>query len=182
MCSIFVGFASKKCYTKEKKYKSVILISDGEDHDEAATNIAGQMANDGVSVNTIGIGSSEGTTLLDPVTNEIKKDNEGNTVISKLNEQELIAIAEKGGGIYQLFTNTDDLVSKLESQLENMDQRTITEDSQVNYMNYFPYFLAAAFILLILEFFVSETRGQRRQRSTPYRRAIRGMRTPGGCT
>ncbi len=155
-----IGDALKMCAasfsTKEKKYKSVILISDGEDHDEAATNIAGQMANDGVSVNTIGIGSSEGTTLLDPVTNEIKKDNEGNTVISKLNEQELIAIAEKGGGIYQLFTNTDDVINKLEAQLKSMDQRTVTEDSLVNYKSFFQWFLLAALILLVVELFLSE--------------------------
>lgn len=154
--------ALKMCYAsfnpKEKKYKAVVLISDGEDHDEGAIQTASQMAENGIIINTVGIGSPQGATFMDELTNQPKKDNSGNIVISKLNEEELKKIAVEGKGTYQLFTNTDDLVSKLESQLENMDQRTITEDSQVNYMNYFPYFLAAALILLLVEFFLSETK------------------------
>ncbi|HMU08637.1 MAG TPA: VWA domain-containing protein [Ferruginibacter sp.] len=157
-----INDALKMCYAsfnpKEKKYKAVVLISDGEDHDEGAIQTAGQMSENGIIINTVGIGSPQGATFMDELTNQPKKDNAGNIVISKLNEEELKKIAAEGKGAYQLFTNTDDLVSKLESQLENMDQRTITEDSQVNYMNYFPYFLAAALVLLLLEFFLSETK------------------------
>ena len=155
-----IGDALKMCgasfSTKEKKYKSVVLISDGEDHDEAATGTASQMANDGISINTIGIGSPEGTTLFDPVTNEVKKDNDGNTVISKLNEEELKDIASNGGGIYQLFTSTDEVINKLEAQLNSMDQRTVTEDSLVNYKSFFQWFLLAALFFLVAEFFLSE--------------------------
>ena len=144
--------------TKEKKYKTVILISDGEDHDEGALQIAGQMANDGIVINTLGVGSPQGTTIIDETTNEPKKDNAGNTVITRLNEEELMKIAEKGNGTYQLFTNTDDIVSKLETQLGSMDQRTITEDSLVNYKSFFPYFLALGLVLLVIELFISERR------------------------
>ncbi|MEP7256674.1 MAG: VWA domain-containing protein [Ferruginibacter sp.] len=155
-----ISDALKMCYSafnsKEKKYKTVILISDGEDHDEGALKIAEQMAQDGVIINTVGIGSPQGSNIIDELTGEIKKDNNGNTVITKLNEEELKKIAEKGNGTYQLFNNTDDLVTKLQAQLGNMDQRTITEDSLVNYKNYFPYFLAAALILLVIEILVSE--------------------------
>ena len=155
-----IGDALKMCgasfSTKEKKYKSVVLISDGEDHDEAATGTASQMANDGISINTIGIGSPEGTTLFDPVTNEVKKDNDGNTVISKLNEEELKDIAANGGGIYQLFTSTDEVINKLEAQLNSMDQRTVTEDSLVNYKSFFQWFLLAALFFLVAELFLSE--------------------------
>lgn len=155
-----IGDALKMCAasfsTKEKKYKSIILISDGEDHDEAAIKVAGQLANDGVSVNTVGIGSPEGTTLLDPVTNEIKKDNDGNTVISRLNEDALKNIAETGGGIYQLFTNTDEVINTLEAQLNSMDQRTVTEDALVNYKSYYQWFLIVALLILLVESFISE--------------------------
>lgn len=157
-----ISDALKMCYSsfnpKEKKYKAVVLISDGEDHDEGAINTASQMANDGIIINTVGIGSPQGTGFIDELTNQPKKDMNGNTVITKLNEDVLKKIAAEGNGTYQLFTSTDDLVNKLESQLENMDQRTITEDSQVNYMNYFPWFLAAALVLLLIEFFLSETK------------------------
>jgi Ca-activated chloride channel homolog len=132
--------------TKEKKYKSVVLISDGEDHDEAAIKIAGQMADEGVMINTIGIGSPGGAPIIDAVTNEPKKDNDGNIVISKLNEGELKSIAEKGNGLYQLFTSTDEVVTKLDTQLASMDQRTVTEDSLVNYKSFFQWFLIAALL------------------------------------
>ncbi len=143
---------------KEKKYKTVILISDGEDHDEGALSTAGQLADEGIIINTIGVGSPQGATIPDETTNEAKKDNAGNIVVTKLNEEELMKIAEKTNGSYQLFSNTDEVVSKLGSQLAGMDQRTITEDSLVNYKNFFPYLLAAALLFLVIEFFISERR------------------------
>jgi Ca-activated chloride channel family protein len=155
-----IGEALKMCYVsfdaKEKKYKSVILISDGEDHDEEAAKIASQMAAEGVIINTVGIGSPEGTNIIDAATNETKKDNEGNTVITKLNETELMSIAAKGNGIYQRYNNTDDVVAKLEAQLSSMDERTVTEDSLVNYKSFFQYFLLLSLLLLVIEMLISE--------------------------
>lgn len=155
-----IADALNMCYasfnTKEKKYKAVILISDGEDHDEGALKTAGQLAEDGIIINTVGIGSPVGATFIDELTNQPKKDNNGNIVVTRLNEEELKNIAAKGNGSYQLFTNTDDLVTRLNAQLGSMDQRTVTEDSLVNYKNYFPYFLAAALVLLVIELFISE--------------------------
>lgn len=164
-----IADALKMCYSafnpKEKKYKAVVLISDGEDHDEGAVKTAEQMAENGIIINTVGIGSPQGATFIDELTNQPKKDNAGNIVISKLNEEELKKIAAEGKGSYQLFSNADDLVSKLEGQLANMDQRSITEDSQVNYQNYFPWFLGAVLVLLLMEFFLSETKKEQGHRS-----------------
>jgi tetratricopeptide (TPR) repeat protein len=157
-----IADALKMCYTsfnsKEKKYKAVILISDGEDHDEGALKIAEQMVEEGIVINTVGIGSPQGSDIIDELTNQVKKDINGNTVITRLNEEVLKKIAEKGKGSYQLFTNTDDLVNRLDKQLGSMDQRTVTEDSLVNYKYFFPYFLLIALLLLVVEMFVSEKR------------------------
>ncbi len=142
--------------TKEKKYKAVILISDGEDHDEGALKIAKQMADEGIVINTTGIGSPQGSTIIDELTGQEKKDMNGNTVITRLNEDELKNIAEKGNGIYQLFTGTDELVNRLDIQLAGMDQRTVTENSLVNYRYFFPYFLMLALFLMVIELFISE--------------------------
>ncbi|MEI7470636.1 MAG: VWA domain-containing protein [Chitinophagaceae bacterium] len=143
----------------EKKYKAIVLISDGEDHDEAATKTAAELSEEGIMICTIGIGSPEGATLVDATTNEVKKDNDGNVVVSKLNEEELKNIAEKGNGIYQIFNNTEEVVGKLDQQLNSMDQRTVTEDSLVNYKTFFQWLLIPALLLLIIEFFVSENIG-----------------------
>jgi Ca-activated chloride channel family protein len=155
-----ISDALKMCYSafsgKEKKYKAVILISDGEDHDEGAQKAASDLASDGIVVNTVGIGSPGGSEIIDETTNQPKKDNNGNVVISKLNEEELRTIAEKGNGIYQLFTNTDEVVSALDSRLSTMDQRTVTEDSLINYKSFFQWLAALALIILMVEFFMSE--------------------------
>ncbi len=155
-----IGDALKMCYasfnTKEKKYKSVVLISDGEDHDESAVKIAEQMAASGVVIHVIGIGSAQGAPLMDETTNQYKKDAEGNTVITKLNEEELSQIAQKANGQYQLYQNTETAVAGILSQLSSMEQRTITDDSLVNYESYFQLFLLLAFILLLAEFFIAE--------------------------
>jgi tetratricopeptide (TPR) repeat protein/uncharacterized protein YegL len=163
-----ISEALKMCYasfnTKEKKYKSIILISDGEDHDEEATKIAEQMAGEGVVINTVGIGSPDGATIFDPATGETKKDNEGNVVITKLNEAELMRIAEKGNGIYQLYNSTDEVVAKLDAQLNSMDQRTVTEDSLINYESFFQYFLLLSLLLLTIEMLISERVNNKRKK------------------
>ncbi len=155
-----ISDALKMCYTsfnaKEKKYKAIVLISDGEDHDEEAAALAKRMASEGVIINTIGIGSAEGTSIIEPGSNEPKKDKDGNTVITKLNEAELKTIAANGNGIYQLYDNTETVVSKLQTQLSSMDQRSVTEDSLVNYKSFYQYFLLLALLLLVLDMFISE--------------------------
>ncbi len=157
-----IGDALKMCFAsfnaKEKKFKSIILVSDGEDHDENANTLAKAIASEGVMINTIGIGSPEGAIILDSETNEPKKDAEGNPVVTKLNETQLQSIATNGNGIYQLFTNTDQVVTQLQSQLKGMEQKPITEKSMVNYQYFFQWLLALVLLLLLVDFFISEVK------------------------
>jgi Ca-activated chloride channel family protein len=157
---------------KEKKYKAIIVISDGEDHDEKAVKLAEQLAGEGVMINTVGIGSPEGATIIDAATNEAQKDKEGNTVITRLNEAVLKEIAANGNGIYQQYTSTDDVVSKLQTQLNTMDERTVTEDSLVNYQSYFQYFLLLAFLLLIGDVFIGEKKRTAKLKLQPLQKAF----------
>lgn len=159
-----IGDALKMCYaafnSREKKYKAIILISDGEDHDENAVTLTKAMAEEGVMINTIGIGSPEGALIADTRNNDVKRDERGNPVVTKLNEAELRDIAEKGNGIYQRFTNTDEVIMNLENQLKSMGQKAITENSLINYKSFFPWLLSFSFIILLIEFLISEKRGK----------------------
>ncbi len=161
-----IGDALKMCYAsfnpKEKKYKSVILISDGEDHDEQAVEIAKQMAAEGVVIHTIGIGSVNGAPIRDEGTGQMKTDMQGNMVVSRLNEAALQTIAANGNGNYQLFKNTEETVSMLARQLATMDQRAVTEDSLINYKSLSQIFLALALAFLIFEMFVSEMKTKKK--------------------
>ncbi len=165
-----IGDALKMCYSsfnsKEKKYKAVLLISDGEDHDEAAVKVASEMASEGIVIYTVGIGSPQGAPIMDETTGQFKKDAQGNTVISRLNENELISIAQKGNGKYQLFKSTDEVVRNLYNQFSSMDQRSVKDDSLINYQEFFQYFLALALLLLLWEMMISEVR---KSKSDSYR-------------
>ena len=141
---------------KEKKYRSIILISDGEDHDEEAIKVTKRLAEQGIMVNTIGIGSPQGAPIMDKETKEYKKDENGNTVITKLNEEELKSIAQNGNGLYQLFTNTDEVADNIHKKLKTIGQTTLTGSSFGVFKNYFWYFLLGAFIILLIENFVPE--------------------------
>jgi len=144
---------------KDKTFKSVLLLSDGEDHDNDAIKVTKELAKEGIMVNTIGIGSPQGAPIMDPETGQYKRDDKGQIVISKLNEKELSDIAKAGDGIYQLYTNTDAVASNIKNQLANSGKETTTSDSlYMSFKQYFQYFLGAAFILLLIEFFFSEKR------------------------
>ena len=158
-----ISQALKMCYAafnpKDKTFKSVLLISDGEDHDEDALKVTKQLAEQGIMVNTVGIGSLQGAPIADPETGQYKTDNKGETVVTKLNQEELSNIAKTGNGIYQLYSNTDYVAKNIKSKLANIGQETMVSDSSyASFRQYFQYILSAAFILLLIEFFVSEKR------------------------
>ncbi|MET6999017.1 VWA domain-containing protein [Chitinophaga defluvii] len=147
---------------KERKHKSLIIISDGEDHDETALQRTKAAFDNGVVVNTIGIGSPTGSPLPDPETGGYKKDRSGNTVISKLNEQELKSIASAGKGLYEhLDNNTDDVVNTLVTKIDSMEQKEFGENVFTDYNSYFQYFLAICLALVLIEFFIPEVRRPR---------------------
>lgn len=142
--------------SKERKFKSIILITDGEDHDPGSVPLAQQMANEGVMINTIGIGSPDGAPIPDPATGEYKKDQAGNTIISKLNETELQQLAAATKGVYVRLTDIEAAVAAMKKQLGTIEQTSMDDSAFKNFKNYFPWFLGAALLLLVLEFFYPE--------------------------
>ncbi len=160
-----IGDALKTCFASfnanEKKYKAVILISDGEDHDDGAVKTAAEMGQEGILICTIGIGSPNGAPLMDENTNQYKTDIDGNTIVSKLNETTLIDIAEKGNGKYILFQSADDVVEKVVKALSGLEKRTVTDELTGNFKSFFLYFLLTAFIFLLIELFISEKKNKK---------------------
>ncbi len=155
-----IGDALRLCNTsldtKEKKYKAIILISDGEDHDEKAEDAVKELQDNGVVVYTIGIGSPEGAPIFDPGSNDFKKDENGNTVVSKLNEKDLQSIAAQTGGEYHLFTNANEVADQVAASVDQMEKKQIGGTGIKIYNSYFQWFLLAAFILLLLETIIPE--------------------------
>jgi Ca-activated chloride channel family protein len=142
--------------TKERKYKSIVLITDGEDHDPESLEIAKQLAANGVIVNTVGIGSAVGTPIPDPSTGQFKKDAEGNTVLSKLNEGELKQLAGTTGGIYINADDVNEAVTAIMHQLSSIQEKKVEDAAFKDYIHYFPWFIGAAILLLVVEFMLPE--------------------------
>ena len=142
--------------TKEGRFKSVILVSDGEDHDEDALKTAESISQQGIMACTVGIGSPEGAQIPDAATNDYKRDAMGNIVISRLNEDELKQIAAKTNGIYVHFESSDQTIAELMKQLSQVEGKAFTDVSLLNYTTYYMWFAGVMLLLLVLEFILPE--------------------------
>ncbi len=142
----------------ERRFKAVVLISDGEDHDEEAIKTSKELAAQGMMINTVGIGSPEGAYIPDPATGGNKKDELGNDVISKLNEEELKQIAENTNGVYVRLQDSDDAVKTLLQQLSQIETKAYGDVSLTNYKTFYWWFAGFMLLLLLAEFFIPETK------------------------
>ena len=151
-----VDLARRSITDTEKAQRALIIITDGEDHDEQAIKTAKQLAANGVVIYTIGVGSTPGAPILNPITGESRRDLHGNVVISRLNEQELTDIAHAANGIYQQLNDTETVVNKITAAFAGMEQKTIQDNRLLNYRSFFQWFLVLAFAGLTGELFISE--------------------------
>lgn len=140
----------------ERRFKAVVLISDGEDHDPETIKAAGDLAEQGMMINTVGVGSPDGSYIFDPATGENKKDVTGASIISKLNEEELKQIAESTHGVYIRLQNSDEAVNTLKQQLSQIESKAFGDLSLTNYKTYYWWFAAAMLFFLCIENFIPE--------------------------
>jgi Ca-activated chloride channel family protein len=142
--------------TADRRFKAVVLISDGEDHDTEAEKTSKDLAEQGMMINTVGIGSPEGSYIIDPATGENKKDETGNTVITKLNEEELKLLAENTNGIYVRLQNTDEAVDAVKKNLSQIEKKALGDVSLMNFKTYYWWFASAMLLFLLVENFIPE--------------------------
>jgi Ca-activated chloride channel family protein len=138
--------------SKERKYKAIVLITDGEDHDPTSLDIAKQLATNGVVINTVGIGSTTGTPIPDLATGQLKKDELGNTVLTKLNEGQLKQLAATTKGVYVHTEDFTQVTAVILKELSTIEETAIEDAAFKDYIHYFQWFAAMALIVLIVEF------------------------------
>lgn len=146
---------------EEKRFKTMVLISDGEDHDDNAVRTAEDLAARGVLINTVGAGSAEGAVIIDPATGSEKKDEAGNTVVSRLNETTLREVAAATNGIYLPLQGSDETASLLKAQLAQIDRKAYGDVSLMSFKTYYGWFAGIMFLLLLLENLVPEIKRRR---------------------
>lgn len=142
--------------TKESKSRVVILITDGEEHNQRTEAAIEQAVAQGVMVCAIGIGTPEGTPLR--INGELIEDEDGKMVVTKLGEPLLQHIAEATGGIYTRSRNDNFGLDDIISRLDEIEATQLTQITFEEYDEQYQWFLGIALLLLVAELFVMERR------------------------
>ncbi len=145
------------------KNKSIIVISDGENHEDDAMKSARAAAEKGITIHTIGMGSEQGAPIpvyKNKIQTGFRKDKEGNTVITKLNEQMLGEIAQAGNGMYVRATQADAGLNAILSEINKMQKKQFASKRYVDFEDQFQWFIIGALFFLILDVFVLERKNR----------------------
>ena len=142
--------------THNSKSRVMILITDGEDHDEKALSAAERAKQMGVSICCIGIGTPEGKPLN--IDGKIIEDEDGKMVLTKLNEQLLQQIAQTTEGIYTRSRNEEFGLRSIIERLNEMEQAKLVEITFEEYDEQYQWFLGVALLLLVAELLVLSRR------------------------
>lgn len=142
----------------EQTNRVLFLISDGEDHSTGSTSNAVEKAvNEGIRVFTVGVGKSSGAPIpikKNGIVESLKKDSQGEVVITKLNEEILREIAKNGNGEYINGSNTEEAVEFIKNQLDRMDKKEFEAKQFAEFKNQFQWFLGASLLFLFLDIFL----------------------------
>ena len=142
----------------DSKYKVLILITDGEDHEGEAISLARQASRRGMVIHTIGVGTIAGSLIPNTNNNgitEYKKDNLGKLVTSQLNERILEEIADAGKGTFVRFNNKPSNYKNILNQIDSMDKRTVKSHVYSDFEEQYQKFGLLSLCLMIASMLIS---------------------------
>lgn len=166
-----IGFAIEQCISSfdenSETNKAIVIFSDGEDHEQQALAEAKKAHEKGVVVSTIGMGTTKGVPI--PIYKNgkkvgVKKDQSGNTVLTKLNENTLIEIANDGGGSYTRANGVNVGLDGLIDQINSIEKTTLGEDKYTTYDDKFQIYLLIGTLLLLAQVFIHERKSKLEQK------------------
>ncbi len=143
---------------KEGVSRSIIIITDGEDHEAAAVDAARYALQNNITVNVMGLGTPQGGPIPIKGTNSFKKDRQGNVIITKLNEQMCADIAAAGGGVYVRADNANNAVRALSKELDKMSKSDMETEVVSNFRQQYAPFAFIVLILILLEMCLMDKR------------------------
>ncbi|MBR3285762.1 MAG: VWA domain-containing protein [Bacteroidales bacterium] len=139
---------------QSEKSRAIIVITDGENHEDDAVAAAQTAFEQGIKVYTIGVGSSQGQPI--PYAGGLLKDSEGNIVVTRLDEETLKSVAAAGGGAYVHAGNEEFGLNPIIEDIEKMEDETFNSVVFEEFDEQFMYFFAAALIFFALEMLLGE--------------------------
>jgi Ca-activated chloride channel family protein len=160
-----IDLASRSFTPGEGKSKAIIIITDGENHEDDPVSAAEKASKAGIVIHTIGIGSSEGVPV--PVGTGTKrdylKDADGSTVITKLDEEILKKIAISAGGNYIRASNSNIGLDEIFNDIRKMKKEELESTMYTEYNDQFQIFTVIALFFLILDIIIMERKNRRLQ-------------------
>ena len=144
---------------EEQTNRVLIIISDGEDHNNIASNIAQEANDEGIRIFTIGVGDVNGGPIpikRNGIVLNYKKDNQGETVITRLNEETLKNISAEANGEYINGANTAQVVEHIRDILNKMDKKEFEAKQFAEYKDQFQWFLGLGLFFLFIDIFLLE--------------------------
>lgn len=154
-----IDLAVKSFSGDEGSSKAIIVITDGENHQDDAVKAAERARERGINVFAIGMGQEQGVPIPDGK-GGYRKDGSGNTVVSKLDEPMLKEIAKAGEGMYIRATNTDIGLEAILDEVGELKKGLLEERIYTDYDDKFPYFLWVALVLAVFEILVLERKNR----------------------
>ena len=146
-----IDMAMRSFTPKEGIGKAVIIITDGENHENGAIESAKAAAEKGLMVYVMGVGSLEGSPIPAGRSGEFRRDKDGKIVVTKLNEQMCQEIAAAGNGVYIRIDNTNNAQKMLQKEIDKLAKADQEVTTYSEYNEQFMVMAWVAFILLLLE-------------------------------
>lgn len=152
-----IRLAMRSFTPESEKSRAIIIITDGEDHEEGAIDAAREAAEAGIVVHTIGIGTPSGVPI--PISGgsgrvDFRTDAEGQVVISKLNEELLRQVSATGKGLYIRATNARTGLNDILDEVNKMEKEEISAKVYAEYDEQFVYYAGLALLLLLIELII----------------------------
>ena len=141
--------------------RAIILITDGENHEDDAIAAAKHARELGIRVFVVGIGKPEGSPIPIAGTNNYIKDRSGQVVVSRLNEDMCQQIAQAGNGIYVRCDNTNTAMRALQQELDRIATAELETKVYADYNEQYQSFVLIALLLLVIDFFILERKNHR---------------------
>jgi Ca-activated chloride channel family protein len=154
-----INTAIRSFSAQSEKSRAVIVITDGENHEDDPVAAAKQAAEMGVRVFTIGVGSPEGKPI--PMDGELLKDKDGNIVVTRLDEAVLQDVAAAGNGAYVRAGNSEFGLNPIIDDIRKMEDEKYSSIVFEEFDEQFMYFMAIALFFFVLEMLVGDRRSKR---------------------
>ena len=154
-----INTAIRSFSVQSEKSRAIVIITDGENHEDDPVAAAKMAAEMGIRVFTIGVGSPEGKPI--PMDGELLKDKDGNIVVTRLDEKVLQDIAAAGNGVYVRAGNSEFGLNPIIDDIKKMEDEMYSSVVFEEYDEQFMYFLAIALFFFVLELLIGDRRSKR---------------------